>query len=116
MQRKLLGIISIDLEVTSYLLIIYCAFVKYLRKWEHNEAMHQLFLGFKKAYDSVSKDVLYNTVTEFVIPMEIEIEKKSIQMKPTAASCLASIPFSCFLLRMVYKYEMLYHNCFSIWL
>jgi hypothetical protein len=76
MQRKLFGIITIDFEVLSYLLIIYCAFVKYLSKWEQSEATHQLFLGFKEAYDSVSEEVLYNTVTECVIPMNIEIGKK----------------------------------------
>jgi len=32
MQRKLLGIICVDLEATGQLLIIYCAFVRYLRR------------------------------------------------------------------------------------
>jgi len=32
MQRKLLGIINVDLDTTGQLLIIYSAFVKYLRK------------------------------------------------------------------------------------
>jgi hypothetical protein len=32
MQRKLLGIISVDFDVTGQLLIIYSAFVKYLKK------------------------------------------------------------------------------------
>jgi len=49
MQRKLLGIISVDFEATGQLLIIYSAFVKYLRKkWEYNEAVHQFFIDFKK--------------------------------------------------------------------
>jgi hypothetical protein len=39
---------------TGQLLIIYSAFVKYLRKkWEYNEAVHQLCINFKKPYDSV---------------------------------------------------------------
>jgi len=43
MQRKLLGTISVDCDAKGQLLIIYCAFVKYLRKkWEYNEALHQL--------------------------------------------------------------------------
>jgi hypothetical protein len=61
MQRKLLGIISVDFDVTGQLLIIYSAFVKHLQKWEYNEAMHQLFFDFKKAYDSVRREVLYNS-------------------------------------------------------
>ena len=32
MQEKVLGIISVDFDATGQLLIIYCAFVKYLRK------------------------------------------------------------------------------------
>jgi hypothetical protein len=87
MQRKFWGIISIDFEVKSYLLIIYSAFVKYLRKIRENEAVHQLYLGFKKAYDSVRREVLYNTVTEFVKPMKIEIEAKNIRMKTRERSC-----------------------------
>jgi hypothetical protein len=30
------------------------------KKWEYNEAVHQLFIGFKKAYDSVRREALYN--------------------------------------------------------
>jgi len=32
MQRKLLGIISMDFDTTGQLLIIYSAFIKYFRK------------------------------------------------------------------------------------
>jgi hypothetical protein len=28
------------------------------KKWKHNEAVHQLFIGFKKAYDSVRREAL----------------------------------------------------------
>ena len=41
------------------------------KKWEHNEAVHQLFIDFKKAYDSVRREVLYNIVTEFGISMKL---------------------------------------------
>ena len=61
MQRKLLGIINVDFDATDQLLIIYCAFVIYFRKkWEFNEAVHQLFIDFMKAYDSIRREVLYN--------------------------------------------------------
>jgi len=39
MQRKLLGIINVDFDATGQLLIIYSAFVKYLRK--NGNAMKQ---------------------------------------------------------------------------
>jgi hypothetical protein len=75
MQRKLLGSISVDLDVTGRLLIIYSAFVKFLekKKWEYNEAVHQLFIDFKKAYDSVRREVLYNILNEFGIRMKVVI-------------------------------------------
>jgi hypothetical protein len=45
MQRKLLGIISVDFDATGQLLIIYSAFVKYWRKkWEYKETVHQLVI------------------------------------------------------------------------
>jgi hypothetical protein len=31
-------------------------------KWEYNETVHQLAIDFKKAYDSVRREVLYNRV------------------------------------------------------
>jgi len=33
--------------------------------------VHQLFIDFKNAYDSVRKEVLYNILTEFGIPMKL---------------------------------------------
>ena len=50
-QRKLLCIIAVDFNATGKLLIIYFAFIKYLikKKLEYNEALHQLFIDFKKA-------------------------------------------------------------------
>jgi hypothetical protein len=58
---KLLGIISVGFDVTDQLLIRFSAFVGYWRKkWEYNETVHQLFIDFKKAYDLVRREVLYN--------------------------------------------------------
>jgi len=33
--------------------------------------VHQLFIDFKKAYDSVRREVLYNILIEFLIPMKL---------------------------------------------
>jgi hypothetical protein len=41
------------------------------KKGEYNEAVHQLFIDFKNAYDSVRREVLYNILIEFGIPMQI---------------------------------------------
>jgi hypothetical protein len=35
------------------------------KKWEYNETVHQLFVDFKKAYDSLAWKVLYNIHIEF---------------------------------------------------
>ena len=41
------------------------------KKWEHNEAVHQLFIDFKKAYDSVRREALYKILIEFGIPKKL---------------------------------------------
>jgi len=41
------------------------------KKWEYNEEVHQLFIDFKKAYDSVRREVLYKILIEFGIPKNL---------------------------------------------
>jgi len=41
------------------------------KKWEYNEPVHQLFIDFKKAYDSVKREVLCKILIEFGIPREL---------------------------------------------
>jgi hypothetical protein len=38
---------------------------------EYNETVHQLFIHFKKAYDTMRREVLYNIVIEFGVPMKL---------------------------------------------
>jgi hypothetical protein len=40
-------------------------------KWEYNGTVHQLFIDFKKAYDSVKREVLYNILLEFGVPKKL---------------------------------------------
>jgi hypothetical protein len=48
------------------------AFVKYCRKkWEYSETVHQLLIDFKKAYDSVRREVSYSNLTEFGVLMKL---------------------------------------------
>ena len=59
-------------DATGRLLIIYSSFAKCLRKkWEYNEEVNQLFIDFKKAYDSVRREVLYKILIEFGIPRKL---------------------------------------------
>ena len=41
------------------------------KKREYNEAVHQMFIDFKKAYDSIRREVLYNILIEIGIPMKL---------------------------------------------
>jgi retron-type reverse transcriptase len=41
------------------------------KKWEYNGTVHKLFIHFKKAYDSVRREVLYNIVVEFGISRKL---------------------------------------------
>jgi hypothetical protein len=62
----------VEFDATGQLLIIYSAFIKYYeKKWEYSKAVHQLFMNFKKAYDSVRSEVLYNILIEYGIPKKL---------------------------------------------
>jgi len=50
---------------------VYCIRQILEKKWEYNESVHHLFIDFKKAYDSVRKEVLYNILIEFWIPKKL---------------------------------------------
>jgi len=41
------------------------------KKWECNEEVYQLFIDFKKAYDSVRREVLCKVLIEFGIPRKL---------------------------------------------
>ncbi|KAJ4448772.1 hypothetical protein ANN_00163 [Periplaneta americana] len=41
------------------------------KKWEYKGRVHQLFIDFKKAYDSVKREVLYDILIEFGIPKKL---------------------------------------------
>jgi len=61
------------------LLIIYSAYAKE-KKLENNQAVHQLFIDFKNAYDPVRWEVLYNILIEFVIPTKLVRLEELIDM------------------------------------
>jgi len=52
------------------------------KKLEYNEEVHQLFIDFKKAYNSVRRDVLYKILIEFDIPRKhVRLIKMSLTEK-----------------------------------
>jgi len=50
---------------------MFCIRQIFEKKWEYNEAVHQLFIDFKKSYNSVRREVLYNIFIEFGSPMKL---------------------------------------------
>jgi hypothetical protein len=70
MQRKLLGDHQHGFRCRSTTDHIFCIRQILEKKWEYNEAVHQLFIDFQKAYDSIRREVLYNILIEFSIPMK----------------------------------------------
>ena len=50
---------------------IFCTRQVLEETWEYNEEVHQLFIDFKKAYDSVRRETLYKILIEFGIPRKL---------------------------------------------
>jgi hypothetical protein len=72
MSRKLLGIIGVGFHCNrSTMNHIFYIWQILEKKWEYNGMVHQLFYDFKKAYDSVKREVLYNILLEFGIPKKL---------------------------------------------
>jgi hypothetical protein len=44
---------------------IFCIHQILEKKWEYDETVHQPFIDFKKTYDSVRREVLFNILIEF---------------------------------------------------
>jgi hypothetical protein len=61
------------------------------KKWEYNEAVRHLFIDFKKAYDSVRREVLYNILIELGIPMKL-VRPDFLQMSHTTDTLISSQP------------------------
>jgi hypothetical protein len=62
----------VGFDVTDQLLIRFFYIRQILeKKWEYRETGHQLFIDVKKAYDSVKREVLYNILIEFGIPLKL---------------------------------------------
>ena len=70
------------------------------KKWEYNEAVHQLIIDFKKAYDSVRREVLNNIRIEFGITMKL-VKLIKFCLNETDSRVQVGKNLRCFLLRMV---------------
>jgi hypothetical protein len=63
---KLLGITSVGFDITDQLLIRFSAFVRY---WRKNGSTVRQYISY--VHDSVRREVLYNILIEFGIPMKL---------------------------------------------
>jgi hypothetical protein len=62
----------VGLNTTDLLLIeSFCIRQILQKKWEYNGTVHQLFVDLKTACDSVKKEVLYNILKQFAVPMKL---------------------------------------------
>jgi hypothetical protein len=46
-------------------------FVEFCLIWKYNQTGHRLFIDFQEVYDSVRREVLYNILIEFGVPMKL---------------------------------------------
>jgi hypothetical protein len=103
----------VDLNVIDQLLIRYCAFVRLEKEWECNVTVHQVFIDFEKAYDSVRRELLYNILTEFSVLIKL-IRLIRMSLNETYSKFrVRKINRIHFLFRMVWRKEMMYSHCFS---
>jgi hypothetical protein len=56
-----------DFDVIGRLIRLFYIHQILEKKWEYNGTVHQLFIDFKKASDSVRREALYNILIEFGI-------------------------------------------------
>ena len=68
---------------------------------EHNEAVQQLFIDFKKAYDSVRREALYNILIELGIPKKMVRLIKMCLTETYSRVRVVRICLRCFQLGMV---------------
>jgi hypothetical protein len=71
MLKKSLRIISLGFHLTGQLLIANSALVKYLRKMGIKRGSAEAIYRLQEAYDSARREVLYNILIEFGIPVEL---------------------------------------------
>jgi hypothetical protein len=61
----------VHFDKTNELLVTFFHSSDTEKEWEYNETVHQLFIDFKKAYNSVRREVLYSILIEFGVPMKL---------------------------------------------
>jgi hypothetical protein len=76
--------------------------------------VHQLFIDFKKAYDSVKREVLYNILVEFGIPKKLFRLIKMCLNETYSKVGVGKLLSDKFTIQNGLKQETLYRHWFSI--
>jgi hypothetical protein len=63
-------------------------FVRQILEWEYNETLYQIFMDFKKTYDSVRRKVLYNILIDNDIPMKL-VRLIKVCLNETYCQCIS---------------------------
>jgi hypothetical protein len=71
MSVKLLTVINVGSIIIDLLPISFLHSAGTGDKRDYNGLVHQLFMDFKKAYDTVKREVLYNILLEFGVPKKL---------------------------------------------
>jgi hypothetical protein len=70
------------------------------KKWAYNGMVHQLLIDFKKAYDSIKREVLYNILLEFGILKKLVRLLKMCLNETYIKVCVGKLLLIYFLFRM----------------
>jgi len=103
-----LGIIDVNFDAAGQLLIMYSAFVKYLRK--NGNTTKQCI---KKTYESVRREFLDNILIKFGISMKLVRLTKMCLTETYSRVRVGKYLSDMFPIRNGLKKEILYLHCFS---
>ena len=92
---------------------MFCIRQIFEKKSEYNEAVHQLIIDFKKSYDSVRREVLYNIFVEFGSPMKLVRLIKMCLTETYSRVRVGKHLSDMFPIRNGLNKEMIYRHCFS---
>jgi hypothetical protein len=82
------------------------------KKWEYNGTVLKLLIDFKKAYNSVRREVLYNILIEFGIPRELDGLIQMCLNETYSTVRIGKYQSDKFPIQNGLK-QMLYHHCFA---
>jgi hypothetical protein len=83
------------------------------KKWEYNGTVHQLFIDFKKTFDSVRREVLYSILIEFGIPRKPAETIKMCLNETYSTVRIGKYQSDKFPIQNGLKQEDALHHCFS---